>query len=409
MSSYPLLRGVLVLIVLVGLLVWFIWLTLRKAVDPRAMRMKWCVTFALLLGLLVPVMMTGPSHLGAFVVPVVAAGIGVILSILWAPHIAGMMAKPITAAIDGGNEEVEARPLYSIALSRRMSGRYEEALKEIQAQLEKFPRDFEGLMLSAAIAAENLNDLPRAEVIVQRLVNLPGLPPGQLAGALNSLADWQLRFGQDPEAARQALEQIMQRLPDTSMAAMAQQRLAHLTQVGGLVDAFDRPTLTVTPGDRRLGLRQSAQDLVPAEPTPAEEAGKLLQRLQQFPEDNEAREQLARVYAEGYHRPEMAILELEQLIARPLQPAKQVVHWLHLIADIQIKHLNNVEAAAAALQRVIDGFPNAAAAENARTRMNLLRLEQRGQEKPRAVTLGEYEQRLGLKGTKADQRREDRG
>lgn len=383
--------------------------TVRKSADPRAIRMKWCITLALMIGFFVPVWMAGPSVLGAFIVPLVAVMLGIALSILWAPHLAGLLAKPLTSTLDGGDDEIEPRPLYSIAQSRRMAGHYDEALAEIAGQLERFPNDFEGLMLSAAIRAENLNDLSRAEVIVQRLVNQENLPPGQLAGALNSLADWHLRFGKDPEAARQSLEQIVQRLPDTPMAATAQQRLAHLSQVGGLIDAVDRPTLTLTAGDHRLGLRQEAHTVAPKELTPAEAASKWLRHLQQFPEDNEARENLARVYAEGYQRPEMAIAELEQLIARPHQPAKQVVHWLHQIADIQIKQQNNLEAATASLQRIIDGFPNLAAAETARTRLNLLRLEQRGQEKPRAVVLGEYEQRLGLKGTKAAQRREDRG
>ena len=59
-------------------------------------------------------------------------------------------------------------------------------------------------------------------------------------------------------------------------------------------------------------------------------------QLQDIRRVKDAVNELAHVYAEGYHRPEMAIVELEQLICRPHQPAKQVVHWLHQIADIQI-------------------------------------------------------------------------
>ena len=227
-SIYQFLRGSLVLSAVLAVVIWFIRHTLRKADDPRAMRLKWFATLALLFGVLLPLIKGGPSESAAFIVPITCAGIGVVLSILWAPHIGRLVAKPLTSSIDGGDEEVEARPFYSIALSRRMAGRYDDALQEIQVQLEKFPNDYEGLMLSAAISAENLNDLPHAEVIVQRFINRPQLPPGQVAGALNSLADWHLRYGQDPEAARQALEQIVQRMPDTPMAATSQQRIAHL-------------------------------------------------------------------------------------------------------------------------------------------------------------------------------------
>lgn len=407
-TRFQFLRGLLVLICLLGALVWFLRYTIRKAKDPREIRIKWCITFACIVGLFTPVLMIGPSVGGAFLVMGGCVTVGIIMSLVWAPQIAGLIAKPITSAIDGGDQELEPAPLYSIALSKRMNGRYEEALQEVRAQLERFPEDFEGLMLSAAIYAENLNDLPRAELIIQRILNRPSTPPNHLAGALNSLADWQLRHAQDPVAARESLEQIIQRLPDTPMAAGAQQRIAHLADQKTLLEGYDRPTVNLPPGVDRIGLRERTQDLIKPEASPAETASKLLEQLSLHPQDNEARERLARVYAEGYQRPDMAIAELEELVARPHQPTKQVVQWLHQIADWQIKLQNDLEAASATLQRVIDRFPNLAAAETARSRLNLLRLELRGQEKTRAVTMGEYEQRLGLKGTPG-QRRDDDG
>jgi len=49
------------------------------------------------------------------------------------------------------------------------------------------------------------------------------------------------------------------------------------------------------------------------------------------------------------------------------------------------------------LQRIIDRNPQAGAASLAQNRIELLRLEFKGKEKSQAVTLGSYEDDLGLK------------
>ena len=135
--------------------------------------------------------------------------------------------------------------------------------------------------------------------------------------------------------------------------------------------------------------------------------GRLDRVVPQFPDDNEAGERLGHMYATDFHRPEMGIGELERLIARPHQPAKEVARWLNAIADIQTKEQGDADAAAVTLQRIVDQFPNAAVADLARSRMHMLPLETRGQKKTAAVPLGEYEQRLGLKKGSNPQRRDD--
>src|SRR5690348_18087515 len=54
--------------------------------------------------------------------------------------------------------------------------------------------------------------------------------------------------------------------------------------------------------------------------------------LEQHPLDTEAREKLAVIYADHYHRLDMATDELEQLIQQPNQPSRLVVRWLNLLA-----------------------------------------------------------------------------
>jgi hypothetical protein len=136
----------------------------------------------------------------------------------------------------------------------------------------------------------------------------------------------------------------------------------------------------------------------PVEAGGEELAAKYVKHLVEFPHDTEVREKLAQLYAEHYQRLDLAQGQLEQLIQYPNQPMKQVIRWLNLLADLQVKHGASYDAARATLQRIIDLYPEAASANVAQNRIERLRLEFKGQEKSQAVTLGSYENDLGLKG-----------
>ena len=103
------------------------------------------------------------------------AACGLVLAAIWRHAIAGIIARPFASIYDGGNRELEPHPLYSMAQAKRNRGKYDEAMAEIRRQLEKFPTDFDGQMLLAEIQAEDLNDLPAAEITIQRLCQQPGL------------------------------------------------------------------------------------------------------------------------------------------------------------------------------------------------------------------------------------------
>ena len=135
----------------------------------------------------------------------------------------------------------------------------------------------------------------------------------------------------------------------------------------------------------------------PAEASPEQEAADCVKHLEQHPLDTEAREKLAIIYADHYGRLDMAAAELEQMIGQPNQPGKLVVHWLNLLADLQIRHGATYEVVRETIQRIVDRAPDAAAAEIARHRLALLRLEMKSKEKSQAVKLGSYEQNIGLK------------
>lgn len=286
------------------------------------------------------------------------------MAALWVRTLAHLIASPF-ASLYFGHEEAEAKPVYSQAQAQRMRGHFAEAAELTRAELEKFPGDFAGQMLLAGLQAENLGDLPGAIATIEAILEQSGHPPNSVAYALTTLADWQVQFAQDPDAARAALERIRQLFPDTSLALTASQRIAHLVPREELIARQDKGAFVMPEFEQDIGLRGLKSTVKPREEAPAEMAARFLRRLEQHPQDWEAREQLARLYAAHYGRMDLAVDQLEQLLATPHQPQRLVVQWLTLMSDLQLEHGRDRAAACAALQRIVDLFPGSAFATRA--------------------------------------------
>ena len=104
-----------------------------------------------------------------------------------------------------------------------------------------------------------------------------------------------------------------------------------------LLSPYDRRKYLVAEGVHNVGLLKSSEHLRPVATDPAQQAEEYVKHLEQHPLDIEAREKLAIIYADHYGRLDLATDQLEQLIQEPNQPAKLVVHWLNLLADLQIR------------------------------------------------------------------------
>jgi hypothetical protein len=109
------------------------------------------------------------------------------------------------------------------------------------------------------------------------------------------------------------------------------------------------------------------------------------------------REKLAIIYARHYQRLDLAALELAQMINEPNQPPKRVAHWLNLLADLQIHGGADYETVRETLEKIVERFPGLPVADLAQSRLNLLKLEIKGQKETPNKTLGVYEQNIGLK------------
>jgi len=372
-----------------------VWLTIRalkRAEDPAKLLFKWAFTIPFVLFCLW--MAQRISIYG----PILMVVMGVVLSIMWTPHISEWFSRPLTSLYDGGNEPPEPKPYYSIAHARRRRREFLQAVVAIREQLAKFPNDFEGVMLLATIQAEDLQDLPSAELTLYHFCDQPNPPPKQFAAAMNHLADWHIKQAQDFDSARAALEKISARFPDTELSLQAAQRIAHLGGTEKVVLAsLDRQPMAVPEGVKSVGLLESSAHLRPEEADPTKLAAAYVKHLEQHPLDTEAREKLAVIYAEYYQRLDLAAGELNQLIETPNQPGKRVAHWLNLLADLQIQHGADYETVRGTLEKIIEHFPDLAAGELARTRLARLKLELKGRKETPGVKLGVYEQNIGLK------------
>ncbi len=403
-QTIAMIRGIVILVAFAASVVFFLYHWYKGSRDRNALVFRWILTGVALAGLGYAAVSgreafeRGDSS-AIFMVFYAALG-GIFLAYVWVPVLVGAIGAKIGALFDGGDAEIEPRPYYSIFLAKRAKGEYFEALAEVRRQLDKFPTDVEGQMLLAELQAENLNDLPGAEITIQRLCNQPGHAPANIADALNRLADLHLKLARDCDAARKALQQIIQLLPDTEMALVAAQRIARLAGTDALLASHERPGVVLAKGVENLGLMQSQEHLKPVETGPAEMAAAQVRHLQQHPFDTLAREELAVIYAQHYHRLDLALDQLEQLVQQPNHPPKQVIHWLNLMADLQVQEGGDVDKARETLQRIVDLYPGLAAAETARRRMDTLKLEFRGKDQGRQVRLGTYEQNIGLSNPK---------
>jgi tetratricopeptide (TPR) repeat protein len=380
----------------VFLIIWFASSRFKRSSDPAELALRWTLTIgAITFWVYLGIKTKQADPLTTFFYVAMAMVSALLIAWIWAPRIGDIMASPFTRLYDGGDEEPELRPMYSIAVGYRKRGQYDKAILEIRKQLANFPEDFEGWLLLAEIQFKNLNDLPAASETIEHILTFPELAPKNVAFALTQLAEWHLHFG-NGESARATFERIIERLPDTEQSHVAIQRIAHIASPEHMAEMHEPRVIVVPHSDERVGLRTTPPP-APVAQTPSQIAQKHIDHLRDHPLDNEAREKLAVLYATDFNRLDLATAELEQLIATPNQTPKNVAHWLNQLADFQIRLTNNADLARQTLQRIIDLYPKSAVAANAAVRISQLKLELNQNTTQRTLKLGSYEQNIGLK------------
>src|SRR5689334_281146 len=220
---------------------WVLWRLLKNSYDPAALFFRWIITIIVVVGgyfFIDRVITPDRGPLEKVVGLFAAMFFALILAALWVPAVVSKVSDAIGGLYTGGSEPPPPQPFYSIAETRRKQARFQEAMYEIQQQLERFPKDVTGYVLMASIQAENLKDLSAAQTTVERFCAQPELAPVHVAYALNALADWHLKV-HDTDRARDALDRIIALLPNTEQARMASQRIAHLASPEALLSSHE--------------------------------------------------------------------------------------------------------------------------------------------------------------------------
>lgn len=270
------------------------------------------------------------------------------------------------------------KPEYNRAVTNMQFGNYRAAEAAVIQELELNQADFDGWMVLAELYALHFNDLAAADRTVREICDEPTASVSQIAAALQKLADWHLKVGQDPETARRVLEEICRRLPGTHLDRMARLRINQLPrtkaeylkqlevkriQLPGIQDAIESYRVA----EPSVSDRQAA----------AAEANRLVDTLKANPNDLAARESLARVLAERLSDVPQAVEQMELLLALPGIERPKAAAWLNLMAAWQIRIQRDEAAAETLLERVTRACPNSAEAFTAQRRLNLMRRESR--------------------------------
>ncbi|MFT4586697.1 MAG: tetratricopeptide (TPR) repeat protein [Limisphaerales bacterium] len=324
---------------------------------------------------------------------------GLVMGACIAPSIIGPIAGLVTGNLDGSNEPQKPTPAYSTALAFRNRGEPQKSLAKIAEQLEEFPHDYEGMMLIAEIHAFDLRNLPRACEALEDLLDHGEFPPGRKSAILTTMADWELEIGKNTEGALRAFERIMELFPNTELARKAEQRILRLP-TPQVMDGRAESRVHTLPSQRAAGDGEAAAkpgDPDP-DPDPEAEARQLADYLIGRPEDEDARERLALLYAEHYKRVDLAADQLEHLISDPRQPRYLTVRRLNLLAQFYMRHALDGESARDCLLRIVDMFPGTFVAQLAEQDMNRVPDSATLRRKSEAVPMSTAEKDLGLKG-----------
>jgi len=274
---------------------------------------------------------------------VFAFGALCILAMLWIGPMLDLVGGKAIDSVMGGGGEVEAQPLYSVAHTKQKQGDAKGAIAWIDKELEEFPGDFEGQLLKAEIQMDSLKDFDAARATVLAITEQDHHEPGQVSRAMGRLADWQLKHRQDGAGARQTLQWLRERYPESAVEFVVSQRLARMDFIVDINDPRD------------------VSELV----------SECLKQLVKHPLDNDTREKLARIYFERYEQPELAKEQMKILFAQPYQQPRDIARWLNLMADWHLKK-DNLDAARKCLQQIVAQFPDQPYSDEAQLRLTRL-------------------------------------
>lgn len=369
-------RGEILALLIGGAIFRFFWTHIMEAENWKREAVR-TLTYVGVIGAFIYVLGTdiifaAEGHVGALAV-LIRAVLGLILAIWLTPIICTKISNflgGVFYGFGGRTEKIEKTFLTSVVEGLRKKGMFQEALENIESQLRELPDSFEARFLKATILADDLKDVASAEEVVSEMLSLEELPTELGALFYNRMADWRLTHLRDLEGAREALQSIVERYPSSEEASYALQRKSRLR----LSDEGAPEAKKVIRIVENLGLKKGFKGWEMPQVSWQEELALLAEFLEEHPDDWDAREKLASIYSRHCHDLRAAVAQLEMLLETPEQPRKKVAQWLNMEADFYIR-AHDLAGAKAALERIIELYPESAPANMAQSRISLLKME----------------------------------
>lgn len=285
-----------------------------------------------------------------------------------------LIGLPIVAYSRSEIRQKKKSPSYARAIARMKFGKFAQAEQEILAQLEEVENDFDGWMMLAELQATRFKEISEAEKIVLDVCLQPDATPSQISVALHKLADWQLQVAGDSEGAARSLRLIVDQLPGTHLAHMAELRIAQLPRTNADLREQQTPHPVKLPPTESDTLQRFHADPTSSGSKEATiRINQLFESLSRNPGNISDRESYARLLAEPIGEVSLAIEQIELLLGVSHQPDVKRAEWLTLIAGWQLQLLNDNEAAAKTLARIISESPGTPQAFAAQRRLNLMK------------------------------------
>jgi tetratricopeptide (TPR) repeat protein len=275
-------------------------------------------------------------------------------------------------------EAEKVMPSYSRAVAKMKFGKYNEAEIEVIRELEDFEEDFDGWMMLAELYANHFHDLAEAERTIRGLASQPGTNATQFAIAFHRLADWHLKPGDDPVAARRALEEICKKMPGTHLDKMARLRINQLPATAKeLREQRKGRAIRLPPPVRSLGELVAAAKAPVSDEKALARANQCVELLRRDPNDVPVREELAKIFAEQLGKIDLALEQMELIIGMAEQPPEKIAECLSSMAAWEMNFRHDREAARKYLDRLVQEHSRTPQAFEAQRQIHLMDMEAR--------------------------------
>lgn len=277
--------------------------------------------------------------------------------------------------------------LSSRAEGLRKQEKSEEAIAEIDSQLQRIPGNIDAILLKATILAEDLGKVDEATNLINEMLASPKakkLEASNYSLLKNKISDWQLKYNRNVIKAQLALEKIILKHPNSSYAFLAKQRISKLClpeekkelesiKLGNYEEdiglstfrpSIDKGNFFISPKPKKENNDASKAEFLSLETY-----------LEENPEDCEARERMASIYAREIGDLETALYHLDYLInLQQNAPRDKIVRWYNLKADYYLL-FDKLGEARESLEKIIEQYPDKPVAVIAGRRINQLKRE----------------------------------